>query len=226
MRLSKWHLVHACAWLVALLAVGAGWWWARAAGWTDPDVLRQAFEPYRTSWIGFPLAVGVFVVAELVCFPLLVLIAACGLVFGPWMGGLYALVGALASAVLPFLAGRRLGRQRLLRWGGPPAKRMAKILERKGVVAVFLARKIPAPYSMVNMLCGASGVALHEFLLGTALGMTTGIVLLMAVGANLGTVLRHPQPRQVALALGVLTSTIVAVLLLQRVLNRRAERPR
>ena len=73
---------------------------------------------------------------------------------------------------------------------------------------------------------GASGVALHEFLLGTALGMTTGIVLLMAVGANLGAVLRHPQPRQVALALGVLTTTVVVVLLLQRVLNRRAERSR
>jgi len=226
MRLSKWHLVHACAWLVALLAVGAGWWWAREAGWTDPDVLRRAFEPYRTSWIGFPLVVGVFVVAELAFFPLLVLIAACGLIFGPWMGGLYALAGALASAVLPFLIGRRLGRQRLLRWGGAPAKRMAKILSRKGVIAVFLARKIPAPYSMVNMLCGASGVALHEFLLGTALGMMTGVVLLMAVGANLGAILSHPQPRQVAFALGVLTATIVIVLLVQRVINRRTERSR
>jgi uncharacterized membrane protein YdjX (TVP38/TMEM64 family) len=226
MRLSKWHLVHASAWLVALLAVGAGWWGARAAGWTDPETLRRAFEPYRTSWTGLPLALGVFVVAELVCFPLLVLVVACGLVFGPWLGGVYAFVGALASAVLPFLIGRRLGRQRLLRWGGAPARRMVKILERKGVIAVFLARKIPAPYSMVNMVCGASGVALHEFLLGTALGIVTGVVLLMAVGANLGGILQHPQPRQVALALGMLTATIVAVLLLQRVLNRRAERPR
>ena len=225
MRLSKWHLVHACAWLVALVAVGAGWWWARAAGWTDPETLRQAFEPYRTSWTGFPLALGVFIVAELVCFPLLVLIVACGLIFGPWLGGLYALSGALASAVLPFLIGRHLGRQKLLRWGGPPAKRMAKILERKGVIAVFLARKIPAPYSVVNMFCGASGVALHEFLLGTALGLATGVVLLMAVGANLGAILRHPQPRQVALALGMLTAAVVTALLLQRVLNRRAERP-
>jgi phospholipase D1/2 len=224
MRLSKWHYVQIGGWLLALAAMAVAWVWVDRNDWTDPEVLGQALEPYRTSWLGLPLALGVFVLAELFFFPVLVLIFMSGLAFGPWLGAIYALAGAVASAVLPFFVGRWLGRKRLMQWGGAPARKLAKMLERKGVVAVFLVRKIPAPYTAVNMICGASGIGLGEFLLGTALGMVTGIVLIVVVGTNLTQIIADPQPSQVAVAAGLIAGVALLVYIMQRFLNRRLAR--
>jgi phospholipase D1/2 len=226
MALQRWHYVQIAGWLLALLCLAATWKWAGLSAWTDPEFLADAAAPFRESWYGLPLVVAVFVIAELVFFPVLVLIFACGLAFGPWLGPVYAMAGAVASAVIPFLVGRRVGKQRLLRWAGAPARKLAKMLERKGIVAVFLVRKIPAPYSAANLVCGASGVSLPDFLIGTALGMLTGVVLITVLGANLLEILADPEPGPVALALALLAGVIGGVLLLQRLLNRRLERQR
>jgi phospholipase D1/2 len=216
-----WIRIGAVLLVVALLA--AAWQWTGLREWVDPDRLSATAEPYRRSWLGLPLVVGVFVLAELVMFPVLVLVFATGLAFGPWLGTIYALVGVLASAVLPFLIGRWLGRKRLERWGGTLMKKLQGALRRKGVVAVFLVRKVPAPYSAVNMACGASGIPLTDFLLGTFLGMVTGVVLITVVGAQFMELFSDPDPGTIALVLGVLTGAVLLTLLAQRMLNRRLE---
>jgi phospholipase D1/2 len=204
---------------VALLA--AAWKWTPLREWVSPERLRDMLEPYRSSWLGLPVVVTVFVLAELVLFPVLVLVFVCGLTFGPWEGALYAMAGAVASALPPYFLGRRLGRRRIERWGGAVLAKLDSILRRKGIVAVFLVRKIPAPYSLVNLACGASGVRLADFVLGTALGMATGIVLITVLGAQFLEVFSDPEPRKIAMALGVLAGAVALTLLSQHLLNRR-----
>jgi uncharacterized membrane protein YdjX (TVP38/TMEM64 family) len=145
------------------------------------------------------------------------------LAFGPWWGALYALIGSVASAILPFTIGRWLGRATLERWGGAPVRKLIRAAERRGVVAVFIVRKIPAPYSLVNMICGASGLSLRDFLLGTTLGMSTGILLITVLGSQLGDVLRDPRPGRIALGALLLVIPITLALLVQRWINTRAE---
>jgi uncharacterized membrane protein YdjX (TVP38/TMEM64 family) len=156
----------------------------------------------------------------------LVLIFVCGLAFGPWLGALYALIGSVASALVPFFIGRRLGRQRLESWGGSLVRRMTKVLERRGVVAVFLVRKIPAPYTLVNLVCGATTVTARDFVAGTVLGMGTGVLLITFLGAQIVEIVKDPEPGRIALALGLLFVPLVLALGLQRYVNRRAEATR
>jgi uncharacterized membrane protein YdjX (TVP38/TMEM64 family) len=209
--------------LLALLLLAAAWKWTGLREWIDPHRIADELEPIRRSWFSLPLILLVFVVAELILFPVLVLVFVCGLVFGPWLGTLYALLGSLASAVIPFLIGRKIGREKLERWGGKWVHKMESTLERRGIVAVFLVRKIPAPYTLVNLICGASPVSLRDFLFGTFLGMGTGIILITVLSSRLMEILRSPDPREIAVALGLLFIPVTLAILLQRALNRRME---
>lgn len=210
--------------VIAALALAALWKWTPMREWAEPERLAAWLEPYRSSWIALPISVAVFVVAELFLFPVVVLIFVCGLAFGPWMGTLCALCGALASAIPPFLIGRRLGRETVERMGGPLARKLAQKLDGRGVIAVFIVRKIPAPYSLVNLVCGASPISLRDFLLGTLLGMGTGTVILTVLAGQLGDLLRDPSPGRIAIGVALLLLPLFVALVLQRNLNRRVAR--
>lgn len=221
---SRW--VRVLVFAVVVLLVAAAWKWTPLRAWADPDPIVAWLEPYRSSWLALPLCVVAFVIAELFLFPVLVLIFVCGLAFGPWLGTACALAGSVASAIPPFLLGRRLGRKRLEGLGGPWMRKLTKVLDKRGIMAVFLVRKIPAPFTLVNLACGASPVSLRDFLLGTLLGMGTGIVLLTVLAGQLGEILRDPEPGRIALAVVLVLAPAGIALLLQRAFNRRMERAR
>jgi len=208
---------------LAVLLLAAAWRYTPLRELVDLDRIAEAVQPYRTSWFALPATVLVFVVAELLIFPVLVLIFACGIVFGPWLGAVHALTGAIASALIPFAIGRWLGRDTVLRRGGGIARRIDAVLDRRGVIAVFLVRKVPAPFTLVNVVCGASSVTWRDFVVGTALGMGTGVILITVLGGQLFEIARSPDPRQIALAVGLLFAPLLVALVVQRSINRRAE---
>jgi uncharacterized membrane protein YdjX (TVP38/TMEM64 family) len=215
--------IRVAAVLVFIALAGAAWQWTDLREWADPERLADRLEPYRKNWLAFPATILVFVVAELFLFPVLVLVFVCGLVFGPWWGTLYALTGSVASAIVPFLIGRRIGREKLEQVGGTLVRKMEKVLDKRGIIAVFLVRKIPAPFTLVNLVCGASPLSLRDFVLGTLLGMGTGVILITVVCAHLIDIVRDPELGEIALALFLLAIPIGVALILQRVLNRRVE---
>lgn len=223
MKVSARGWMIAGAVVLALAALAAAWKWTPLAEWADPDTVAEYFEPLRSAWYGLPVVLVVFVLAEMVLFPVLVLVVVCGIAFGPVQGPLYALAGSLVSALPPFYLGRKLGRKRVEELGGTVAKRIAKGLERKGLIAIFLVRKIPAPYSLVNLVCGASTVRLRDFVLGTLLGMGTGIILLTVLGSRMIDLLHDPDLTSVAFAVGLLFAPLLIALVIQHVINRKAE---
>jgi phospholipase D1/2 len=211
---------------LVLLGLAAAWRYTGLREWIDLDSIAEAVEPYRTSWFALPATVLVFVVAELLMFPVLVLIFATGIVFGPWLGAFHALAGAVASSLIPFAIGRRLGRDVVMSRGGALARRVDQVLQRRGVIAVFLVRKIPAPFTLVNVVCGASSVSWRDFVLGTLLGMGTGVLLITVLGGQLFEIARHPDPGRIGMAVGLLFAPLVLALLVQRLVNRRPQQER
>jgi uncharacterized membrane protein YdjX (TVP38/TMEM64 family) len=54
------------------------------------------------------------------------------------------------------------------------------------MVAVAMIRMVPiAPFSLVNLLAGASQLRLRDFLIGTILGMAPGIITMAALGSQI-----------------------------------------
>ena len=123
---------------------------------------------YRHAWYALPMVMLAFIALGL--FPVLLLITATGIAFGPsldrstrWPDASPARRSALPSAagsgsiVLSGLAANGL-------------PRVTRALNRNGTLAVFLVRKVPAPFTLVNIVIGASTVRYRDFILGTCSG--------------------------------------------------------
>jgi phospholipase D1/2 len=149
-------------------------------------------ELYRHAWYALPIVMLVFIALAVV--PVVLLIAATGLVFGPILGPLYAMAGCLASASVWFAIGRWMGRRRVERIGGERVARLSRVLQRNGTLAVFLVRKVPAPFTLANIVVGASSVAYRDLIIGTVLGMGAFVVALAGFGYQLTKAISDPSP--------------------------------
>jgi len=147
-------------------------------------------------------------------FPVILLIAATGIAFGPLLGPVYAMAGCLASASTGFAIGRWMGLRRITQLGGERMTRVTGTLKRNGTLAVFLVRKIPAPFTLVNIVVGASMIRFRDFIIGTVLGMGAFVVGLAGFGYQATNALRDPSPgRLIGAALFVVVPLTIAVLI-------------
>jgi uncharacterized membrane protein YdjX (TVP38/TMEM64 family) len=154
--------------------------------------LSAWLEPHRHAWYALPLVMVLFITLTFV--PVVLLIAATGLAFGPILGPLYAMAGCLASASVGFAIGRWMGPRRVESLGGERIARVSRALRRNGTLAVFFARKVPAPFTLTNIVVGASRVDYRDFIVGTILGMGAFVVALAGFGYQLTKIVHNPSP--------------------------------
>jgi phospholipase D1/2 len=153
----------------------------------------------------------VFVGAGLVAFPLLVLVAVAAMVFGPLLGPLYTLVGATLSAALTFAIGRRIGRETVRKLAGQRVNDLSRRLAKRGLVTIAFVRMLPiAPFSIVNVVAGASHIRWSDFLLGTVIGLLPGIVTMSFFIDRAIAAIRDPDAGSLVL-LAVAVALIVAL---------------
>ncbi len=132
---------------------------------------------------GHPLAplavVPAFIAGSLVVAPVTAMIALCALVFDPWVASLAAIAGTLAATAVNHEIGRHLGRVVAGRAPRSLIERMRSLGRSSDAWSLAGLRLIPlAPFTVINLLAGASHVPLRDFLLGTLLGMGPGTVLI------------------------------------------------
>ena len=101
-------------------------------------------------------------------------------------------------------------------------KRLLGLLRRNGTLAVFLIRKIPLPFVLVNVMLGASPVRFREFLIGTVLGMVAMVVALAGFGYQLSEAWRHPSMESVIRALLFLCIPLSLAWMINRRLRARS----
>lgn len=196
--------------LVLYLAVlGLVWMAWRDPAWRvlmSPLVLAQ-FGREVLAWPLGPFWVLLaYVVAVLLAMPVLALITLGVLIFGPWPGMAYALAGMVAGAVVTYGVGRLTGAQVLDRLLKGRLQLMSAHLHRRGLWTIALLRVLPvAPFIVVNLGAGALRVRLRDYVLGTALGLLPGTVLISLFMRQVQQAVRTATPGAwLALAGGVL----------------------
>jgi phospholipase D1/2 len=206
----------------ALIVCGllfAAWRWIPLASLDLHDVSAW-LEPYRHAWYALPMVMIAFIVLSLV--PVLFLITATGIAFGPVLGPVYAMAGSLASASVGFAIGRWMGRRRVERLGGERIARISQTLKRNGTLAVFLVRKVPVPFMLTNIVVGASSVAYRDFVVGTILGMAAIVIALAGFGYQLTRALQSPSPRTWIVAALVVSVPLTLAWFINRSLRVRS----
>ena len=150
-------------------------------------------------------------------FPVTLLNLVVIMVFGPLMGPLYALSGAALSAAAMYGAGDYIGRERVRRFAGKRLNRISKRLARRGVLAMAVVRLVPiAPFTVVNLVAGASHIRMRDYLAGTVIGMAPGITATTLVVNRATAVLRDPGALTIVLLAALVVVLIVAGYFLRR----------
>jgi uncharacterized membrane protein YdjX (TVP38/TMEM64 family) len=216
----RWTLaLAACAIAVLLTALWLRWpetsrptaaqWLATAEAWRDAPIA-----PF--------VALVSFIVGALIIFPVHLLIAATIVVFGPVVGALYALAGVLLGATTVHEIGRAVPAQTAMRWLGARGERLLRRIVGHGILAVALVRLVPvAPYSIVGFLTGVARVRRRDHFIGTALGMSPGIVLYAVFIDRARAALLAPHPMQWMLLLGAALLLAASALVLRAWHKRR-----
>jgi uncharacterized membrane protein YdjX (TVP38/TMEM64 family) len=209
--------------LLALVVISAcilgAWKWVPGTE-GHLEEFAALFAAHRHDWYAAPFIVIAFVLLGLAMVPVVLLIAATGIVFGPLLGPVYAMAGCLASASTGFAIGRWVGLQRVQRVGGDRVARIVRTLKKNGTLTVFLIRKVPAPFTLVNIVVGASTVRYRDFIIGTVLGMGAFVIGLAGFGYQLTEVLRDPSPRTLAGAAIFVLVPLTIALIINHVLQR------
>lgn len=206
---------------IALACLAFAWRYTPLREWADFRALLSLVERVDNMPLA-PLAMmGAYLAGALLMVPVTVLIVVTVVVFGPLYGGTLALCGAVLSAAAGHTAGRLLGRDAVRRFGGHRLNRLSQQVGKHGVLAMVVLRLVPlAPFTLVNLVVGASRISLRDCLLGTAIGMLPGIVLSASLVDRIAAVARNPGMATFAL-LGLVLLLPVAVLLLLRRRRRR-----
>lgn len=168
-----------------------------------------------------PVVLLAFVIGSLVAVPITLLIGTTIFTFGPGQGFVWAATGTLLGAIAGWAVGRLAGRSLMSRLLGQHLERFDRKLDGCGILTVALIRKLPlAPFTVVNLLLGASAVRLTHFVAGTALGMVPAIGAFALLGDRLVHVWNHPTPFNVAVVAAVVAAWISLIVGLQVWVNR------
>jgi uncharacterized membrane protein YdjX (TVP38/TMEM64 family) len=207
--------------LVALAGFAAAWRWTPLGDSLALGSLVDIARSFDKSPVA-PLAVlAAYVLAGVLVIPVTALIVATGIVFGPLLGAIYALCGALASASVMYWIGRRIGRNTVRRLAGPRLNRITRRLAKKGLIAMIIVRMVPiAPFSVVNAVAGASRLRLRHFLLGTAVGMFPGIVATVVFVDRVAAVITDPGVGTFLMLAAVIGLLLAMALFIHRRLSR------
>jgi uncharacterized membrane protein YdjX (TVP38/TMEM64 family) len=138
------------------------------------------------------------------------MIVATVLVFDTLLGFVYALCGSLFGAAITFWLGRIAGRNVVRRLAGRRLNELSRRLARRGLLAMLVLRLVPvAPFTIVNLVAGASHIRFGKFAAATVLGMMPGIFAVSVFSDRLLALLRDPSPMTLTV-LALLTATLIA----------------
>jgi uncharacterized membrane protein YdjX (TVP38/TMEM64 family) len=183
--------------LVGLVGLTLAWKFTGLADYADPGRIQTLLAADAGSPLAPLMVVGGFVLAGCVAFPVIILILVTAALFGPWLGMAYAAAGVAASAAVFYAVGAWLGSEQLRHLAGRRWPRLSRWLKRRGLLAVVALRVLPmAPFTVVNLAIGASGIGIVDFALGTTIGMAPGLVALSFVGDRIVGIVRNPDAAQ------------------------------
>ncbi len=205
MEARRWRALLATALLLAamagLFAVGKG-----SLGLEAEHRMEAWLQGYAGSPWAFAVTVLLFVVAAFVGAPQFILIAACVVAFGPWLGFGYSWAATVVSAGVTYWMGRGPTARLLDRVGGRTLERLRRFVGRNAFYASFIIRNVPsAPFIVVNMAFGAARANFTGFLSGCAMGVLPKTALVAFFGGSFMTAVRGD---------GIWTSAILAAVAL------------
>ncbi len=176
----------------------------------DLQALKQHVQSYGwKAYAGFGVA---SVAAIALGVPRLALCGLAGALFGFVAGGILALGSAVTGSYGAFLLARWSGRDWAERKLAGASPTLRALLAKPGIVSIFIARQLPVPGILINVMVGILATPHRTFLVGTILGYIPSTAIVALAGSSLGKDSLGAAIAQVSLAmlgLGALSALLV-----------------
>jgi uncharacterized membrane protein YdjX (TVP38/TMEM64 family) len=217
--ISKKRIVLLLAVLALFMALAAAWAWSPLKHWLDVQRIVAALQLWGQTY--GPIFGALVVTLALLCaIPLSFLTIVVIVAFGAVHGFFIALTSAVLAAAITFELGKLLGHDVLIRLGGERVNAISHRLGKNGLLAVIAIRLVPiAPFAIVNMVVGTSHIRRRDMLLGTALGMTPGTLIMVFFIDQILAALTRPSATT-----GVLVALALVLILIGGIALRRWSR--
>lgn len=174
------------------------------------DLLAQLGDLRETPG-GTWLFLGLAIVALLAGLPATPLVVVAALLFGAWTGFGLAYGALTVAALIGFLVGHFLGGEALRRLAGKRLDELSRRLARRGILTVFSLRLIPlAPFTVVNLVAGATRIRFRDFLIGSLAGLAPGTAALTIFSDQLLRTVLEPSAATIGV-LALLTALFVGI---------------
>ena len=154
------------------------------------NVLGLEIGPLVEQWLaragtGSALAVIVLLAADLLLpIPSSLIMILSGAAFGVLWGAILSFVGSVGGEWLGFELTRRYGRRAAVRLvGEDDVRRLERVVERHGAVAVAVTRALPVVMETMSVVAGLSTMTRRAFLLASLVGTAPIVVAYAYAGA-------------------------------------------
>ncbi|MFP5349204.1 MAG: VTT domain-containing protein, partial [Gammaproteobacteria bacterium] len=212
--------------LVTLLGLAAAWKWTPLGEWLNVETLSDYIALFSDGPAAPFIAIGAFLLGGVLVAPVTLLVVVTALAFGPVQGSIYSLVGSVASAALLYGIGHALGRNTVRRLAGSRLNRLSKRLGERGIIAITVLRMLPvAPFSVVNLVAGASHIRFRDFIIGTVLGLLPGVIAINFFVDRVGATFQNPGIGSALALVAVVLLIAAGAIWLRRWATRRSGPP-
>ncbi|WP_455366940.1 VTT domain-containing protein, partial [Kaarinaea lacus] len=187
-RMISWLLL-----IAAISGLAAMWQWTPLNNWVNVDSVSELFNrvheiPASPVWV-----VLVFILAGFIAFPLTILIVATVLVFGLIEGFIYSLIGGIFSSLIVYMIGEKMARKTVRRLAGSKLNNISEKLSQHGIITIVAVRIVPvAPFTIVNLVAGASHINFRDYTIGTLLGMAPGMFSVTLIADRAYATIKNP----------------------------------
>ncbi len=183
---SPIKILFGSLWLGLFIFTLILWWRSQIALIDIPQLLEQWLNQVGLFKAAL-IYIAIYAIRPLILFPATLLTVASGLIFGPWLGTLFTVVGENASANIGFSLVRWFGRKTVETYSTEGLNRWDKKLKQNGLIAVMTMRLLMLPFDAVNFGCGLTAIRHRDYAVGTFIGILPsliGFVLLGGVAAS------------------------------------------
>jgi len=192
--------------LIGLIVLGiVAAWQLQTHGLFDRQLLDGLL---RSAGVWAPaLYILIYTVAPVAMLPALPLTIVGGILFGPWWGTLYTIIGATLGACAAFLTARYLARDwvRTKLSGTPMLARLDQGIARHGWKIVAITRLVPLfPFNLLNYAFGLTGIGFANYALVSLLCMLPATVAYTLFSSSLPQLLAGHLPPALWVGLGLI----------------------
>ncbi len=213
------------AMVLMLILFAMLWRWSPLAGYLDAARIIEELQALRNYHMAPVIILAMFVAGGLVVFPVLLLIVVTSILFDPLTAFILAMSGSLMSAMVVYWIGHALGRDFVRNFAGKRINKLSKSLARQGLLTIVVLRVVPiAPYSIVNLLAGASHIVFRDFIIGTLIGMFPGIFGITVFTESLKHFILEPNIVNIAILAGTLILVVAILVWLTKLTKKVSSR--